>query len=89
MGRGAWWATVHGVTRVGYDLAAKEKSRTAAKKKRNCKEFVPWKLPVLMGLGYIQICQILLKNVIDHLGLSIKTAEERTCPKGNNPLNSI
>ena len=23
MGRGAWWATVHGVARVGYDLATK------------------------------------------------------------------
>ena len=23
MGRGAWWATVHGLTRVGHDLATK------------------------------------------------------------------
>ena len=23
MDRGAWWATVHGVARVGYDLATK------------------------------------------------------------------
>ena len=23
MDRGAWWATVHGVTRVGHDLATK------------------------------------------------------------------
>ena len=23
MDRGAWWATVHGVTRVGYNLATK------------------------------------------------------------------
>ena len=23
MGRGTWWATVHGVTRVGHDLATK------------------------------------------------------------------
>ena len=26
MDRGAWWATVHGVTRVGYDLASKSPS---------------------------------------------------------------
>ena len=42
---------------------------------------------VLIGLG--QICQILLKNVIEHLEFSIKTPEERTCPRGNNPLYSI
>ena len=24
MDRGAWWATVHGVTRLGYDLATKQ-----------------------------------------------------------------
>ena len=27
MDRGAWWATVHGVTRVGHDLATKERER--------------------------------------------------------------
>ena len=26
MDRGAWWATIHGVTRVGYDLATKPSS---------------------------------------------------------------
>ena len=25
MDRGAWWATVHGVARVGHDLATKER----------------------------------------------------------------
>ena len=24
MGKGAWWATVHGVSRVGHDLATKQ-----------------------------------------------------------------
>ena len=27
MDRGAWWAMVHGVARVGHDLAAKERER--------------------------------------------------------------
>ena len=26
MDRGAWWATVHGIRRVGYDLASTEHS---------------------------------------------------------------
>ena len=28
MDRGAWWATVHGVTRVGHDLATKPMAQT-------------------------------------------------------------
>ena len=27
MDRGAWWATAHGVARVGHDLATKERER--------------------------------------------------------------
>ena len=27
MGRGAWWATVHGVARVGHDLATKQQQQ--------------------------------------------------------------
>ena len=27
MDRGAWWATVHGVTRVGHDLATEEREK--------------------------------------------------------------
>ena len=27
MDRGAWWAIVHGVARVGHDLATKERER--------------------------------------------------------------
>ena len=30
MDRGAWQATVHGVARVGYDLATKEKENNAS-----------------------------------------------------------
>ena len=34
--RGAWWATAHGVTRVGHDLATKRKRLiVVAKKKLN------------------------------------------------------
>ena len=28
MGRGAWWAPVHGITRVGHDLATKPPLRS-------------------------------------------------------------
>ena len=33
MDRGAWWAAVHGVTRVGHDLATKERKKERHKKK--------------------------------------------------------
>ena len=38
MDRGAWQATVHGVTRVGHDLAAKEREEKQAlhAKLKNC-----------------------------------------------------
>ena len=32
MDRGAWQATVHGVARVGHDLAAKEREREMVRK---------------------------------------------------------
>ena len=33
MDRGAWWATVHGVARVGHDLATKPQKKKKKKKK--------------------------------------------------------
>ena len=36
MDRGAWWATVHGVARVGHDLAAKPPPPRARLGKNSC-----------------------------------------------------
>ena len=36
MDRGAWWATVHGVTRVGHDLATEQQVETAQDRVGKC-----------------------------------------------------
>ena len=35
MDRGAWWAAVHGVARVGHDLATKERKKERHEKKQS------------------------------------------------------
>ena len=33
MDRGAWWATVHGIARVGHDLVTRERERERKRKR--------------------------------------------------------
>ena len=41
MDRGAWWATVHGVTRVGHNLMTKPPTAAAAKSLQSCPTQTP------------------------------------------------
>ena len=34
MDRGAWWATVHGIARVGHDLVTRERERERERERR-------------------------------------------------------
>ena len=47
MDRGAWWATVHGVARVGHDLATKAPPYNTLA--TWCEELTHWKWPLILG----------------------------------------
>ena len=56
MDRGAWWATVHGLTRVRPNLAAKpvRRGQFTLEKKNACKK-LSW-LAVMLSLCYHKLC---------------------------------
>ena len=47
MDRGAWWATVHGIARVGHDLATKAPPYNTLG--TWCEELTQWKRPLILG----------------------------------------